>query len=433
MTQRSIRSTTVVAGVFLFLTAPVAFAQQTKGQQNCLNNVNKAGGNVAKQQGKQNSACLRDAGKNKLVAMTAQDCLTADVKGKVQKKKDKTVAAAAKHCTTPPAFGFTGAANTNFSAEQAELDLVADAFGAGLDAAVISCDANKDGCGCQQKVLKDVEKLAAKKVAEFVKCKKAALKAGASSSMALANCVDDAGTPGSIAADTKGKLSKAQANLNKSITKKCDEKGVTAGAFPGKCDTLAGTALGTCLDVQVECRVCQMINDIDGIFVDCDTFDDGAVNASCASGTGPVPTPTPVPGGTVFKKALLKSNGLFTYSAMAGLAGADFTCNSNFAGSHACTFSELQTAEGLGELVGAQDLSGNSVTSFWVIDAGQANNRQCVDGGAVVWHYATAHTGVGGMTVTLNNGTGALGSVVGGPPGGVSLNCTQQHWVGCCL
>jgi hypothetical protein len=76
------------------------------------------------------------------------------------------------------------------------------------------------------------------------------------------------------------------------------------------------------------------------------------------------------------------------------------------------------------------DINSNPVNSFWVIDGGQANNRQCHS--AIVWDYATAHTGTGGMVATLNNGAGTLGAPTGGPPGAVVLNCTQQHWVGCC-
>src|SRR5262249_49411345 len=158
-------------------------------------------------------------------------------------------------------------ASVNNGAVQAVLDVVSDIFGPSLDPAVIACSSSKAGCLCQQKVLGDVEKLADKKLLEFLKCKKATLKAGASSVTALQNCVSDADTPGSIAADTKGMIAKAVSSVNTSIAKKCDAPNVTSGSFPGDCTGLSGTALGACLDRVVECRVCQMANDMDGLFV----------------------------------------------------------------------------------------------------------------------------------------------------------------------
>jgi len=434
---------TAVAGVFFLATISTAFGQAQDGdQQKCINGINKAGAAVAKAQGKEHYGCLRAAGKNDLEGMTAQDCLTADVKGKVQKKRDKTGEVGTEDCigAGDPDFGFTGAGNTNFSAETAELQLLSDIFGANLDAAVINCDtddASKAACGCQQKVLKATDALFSKKAAEFLKCKKEVLKDGATSDAALAQCVEDPGTELSIAADTKGRIAKGIAGLDKAITKGCVEESVpSTGVFPNECDNLTGVPLRDCLDVLVECRVCQMINDIDGIWVDCDTFDNGVADASCASGTGPVPTPTPpFMSGDTFIEALPKSNGVFVYAGIDGLPGADSLCNTNFPGTHHCDYSELLVAEAAGELVGAQDINSNLVTSFWMIDTTEPNTTQCFDGG-IRWSYGTAHTGVGGRFVTLNNGTGDLGapSTNALPPAMPHmLICgAQQHWVGCC-
>jgi hypothetical protein len=430
---------TAAAGLLVLVSAAGAFAQQSKSQQKCLNALNKDGTLVAKQQGKEGLGCLKNAGTGKLVG-TAQSCLTADAKGKVQKKKDKTTADETKSCGTAPDFGYTSAATVNAAAVQAELDLTEDAFGADLDAAVIACSTSKPGCGCQQKVSKDVEKLAATKLKEFLKCKKAVLAAGATSAASLRACVDDAGTPGSLAADTKGKLQKGSDKITADIMKKCDTPGVTTGAFPGDCDGLAGATLGDCLDVLVECRVCQMINEMDGLFVNCDLFDDGSANASCASGTGPSPTPTPTltptptptktfAPGVVLQGVLPPTTGRFNYNLVLGIPGSDAACNTNFPGSHTCTFAELQSAQAAGDLAGARDTNGMTVTSFWAIDLAHANNVQCNDslGTVVDWEYQTAHTGIGGEASVLNNGAGTLGSVTGG------LICGAMKWVGCCL
>ncbi len=424
MSKRTpILSMTLGAGALVLVSVLGAWAQlQTSGQQACLNAVNKDGAAVAKTQGKESLACVKGAGKGTLSG-TAQACLTADVKGKVAKAKSKTTAHATKSCTAAPSFGFTSAATANTAAQQAALDLVADVYGANLDAAIVSCASSKAGCACQQKVSKGVEAIAAVKLATFVACKKAALKGGANSSAALAACVNDGGTVGSIAADSKGKIGKVIAKLNADITKACDTPGVTTGAFPGDCTGLTGATLGTCLDAQVECRVCQTINEMDGIFVNCDGFDNGILDASCASGAGPTPTPTttatptPMPTvtyapGQIYVGAISKTTGLWNYDGVNGQTGGALECNDHFPGSHLCTFAELEAAEAAGQLVGAVDVDALAVSAFWAVIPGADPNIQCVSiSGSVLWFYGTAHTLSDGAFATLNNGTGALTSV----------------------
>lgn len=435
----------IVCATSVLLNVSASFAQiQDSEQKACINNVNKAGINVSKQQAKENVNCIKLAGNGDLM-ITAQACLTADIKGRLAKKTAKTSATATKYCSnTLPNFGFTNAGNVNQYSAQAELDLLADVFGANLDAAVISCETNKPGCLCQQKVTKAFDKLAAKKTAEFLKCKKATLKDGSTTSAALLErCVNDPLTPGSIAADTKGAIAKAATGLADKIADECDAEGVTNGAFPNVCDTLTGMPLATCIDVQVECRVCQMINDIDGLFVNCDLFDNNTLDGSCDSGAGPTPTITPTPVHTAtptetptinpaltFRGALLRTNGVFNYGGTHGLPGANAECNARYSGSHACTISELLDAETAGELVGATDYNGGLINMFWVVDSMRPLTEQCYDinGSMLVWDYSTAHTGHFGTSATLNNGTGDLGTPT------APVNCGQfpGNWVGCC-
>ncbi len=294
----------VVASVVLaaaaLLPAAPAFGQvQSEDQQKCINTMNKDGSAVAATQAKANLKCLKDAGKGKLIG-TAQDCLTADPKGSIAKKQQKTVDDQTDRCATLPDFGFAGALAVNQAAQSGELALSEDVFGTNLDAAVIDCDASADGCACQAAILKVVNKIAATKIKEFLKCKKLALAVGkepfpggASSSADLQDCVEDAGTLGSIADDVKAKIATSVTKLTEAIASKCDEKGVTAGAFPGACALLAGAPLATCLDERVECRVCLMLNAMDVLGVDCDLFDDGVADASCIAAVILTPTPTP--------------------------------------------------------------------------------------------------------------------------------------------
>jgi hypothetical protein len=200
---------------------------------------------------------------------------------------------------------------------------------------------------------------------------------------------------------------------------------------------LIGTALGSCLDVQAECRVCQTINDIDSLFVNCDLFDDGSPNASCESGAGPTPTTTPTPSNTAtptetptidpsqeFLGALPRTSGRFNFMSTIGITGADAECNFRFPGTHACTFAELLNAETQGELVGATDVNGMTVTSFWAIDSTRPDVDQCTV--SVPWDYSTAHTGQSADVSTLNNATGDLSPIA------EDQNCGSLRWVGCC-
>ena len=95
-------------------------------------------------------------------------------------------------------------------------------------------------------------------------------------------------------------------------------------------------------------------------------------------------------------------HGKFNFNLTLGVPAADAECNTNFAGSHACTFCQLQTAASAGQLVGVG-------ATVWVIDPTLALNQQC--GITIPWDYQTADHPSRGEKVTINPTTGALGSV----------------------
>lgn len=89
--------TTALCGAFLAALTTGA-AAQLKEQQNCINSINKASQKVAATQGKENSGCVKDFASAKLPpGQTAQQCLTADNKGKVSKAASKTITTHAVH------------------------------------------------------------------------------------------------------------------------------------------------------------------------------------------------------------------------------------------------------------------------------------------------------------------------------------------------
>lgn len=165
----------------------------------------------------------------------------------------------------------------------------------------------------------------------------------------------------------------------------------------------------------------------------------GYTTLGCAPTPTPTPTMTATPTptatatcapGPVFTGALVPTAGRFNYNAMIGLPAAQSACNSNFAGSHVCTYFELQCAQAAGSLVGATDTSAAMVTSFWAVDPAAAPLTQCVDDvtSNLNWEYATAHTASRGQRVALNNPAGTLGPL----QTGLQCNFSGNSNVGCC-
>jgi hypothetical protein len=168
----------------------------------------------------------------------------------------------------------------NTAAQDGQLALVGDVYGSPLDAALVSCDQDRDGCTCQAIVIRSYQKLADTKIKEFLRCKRRVLKRGATSAADLEACMNNPVNPDSIAADSKGRIGKKIAKLLADTGGQCD--GVdTCAAFPGTCSCLTDEALGRCIEARTECRVCLMLTGIDDLDVDCDLFDDESVNGSC--------------------------------------------------------------------------------------------------------------------------------------------------------
>lgn len=244
-----------------------AFGQaQDKDQQGCINTINKDAAKVGATQGKENNACVKLGTKGTVTA----GCPTSDPKGKVAKAEAKTLSDETGKCTVAPNFAYTSGATANAAMQDAELGLLADIFGGTDLTAVISTD--KVIGKCQATMLKDAEKLAATFVKVFNGEKKNALKLGADDAGDIAALVGD---------DPKGKIGKTESKLGADATKACT--GVTlASAFPGECSTAASpAALAACLEQVTKCRMCEGIEEMDGIDADCDVIDDGASNGSC--------------------------------------------------------------------------------------------------------------------------------------------------------
>jgi cysteine-rich repeat protein len=291
------RSAAVLASTAAFIVLAVGPAHgtvQTKDQQKCTNGINKSFANVTKAIGKDLVQCIKDNAKGKLAPMLASACFIADRRGKIQQAKDKTGATFNQSCTGLdnnsvtrfPDFGVTAAATVNQAASDKEAAVMTVLWGADPDAALVTEAANKPRSQCQQALAKDVEKCQDTQLAEFNRCKKAALASGASSAGNLASCV---------LADPTQKIAKA-CNLSagskvdkirKDLQKRCVDRGVAvSAAFPGCPSATDVESAHACLATGVACKACEALRDADGLgAVNCDLLDNGGEDASC----GPPP------------------------------------------------------------------------------------------------------------------------------------------------
>jgi hypothetical protein len=141
---------------------------------------------------------------------------------------------------------------------------------------------------------------------------------------------------GNIPADApKGPVTKCEGGVGKAVGKlvgyivKCHISRATGkltdDTAEDACESTANTKFGT--TKTTGCDACLGPLSTLGAFVEAQT--DGALNALVSCGSA---------GGTVLKGALTSTPGRFNHNAMLGLPGANAACNTNFAGTHACTY-----------------------------------------------------------------------------------------------
>lgn len=282
------RRTFLIGGVIAALAVPaVVLAELPTAEQNCINTMNKDGVKVQAAQIGVNNKCSKDAVKQNLSpAPVALACINADPKGKVSKRKSKTIGDASKKCSVPPGIFYAGPAATNVASEESAKTLWHDMFGPALGA-LQSCDTNPNECKCQVKVSSRVGKLERAMASAWLRCKKAAMKGskepfvpgGALTNAELEQCIDNPSLAGghSVAADTKGAIAKGAALTKKSAEQFC-AKGIADEFATGGCagfstpPALDGNGLTDCFVAHARCRLCEMVNASDGLSVDCDAF-----------------------------------------------------------------------------------------------------------------------------------------------------------------
>jgi len=231
----------------------------TKGQQKCINAVNKNLAGVAKAQTSDNSKCVKDVAAGKT---TLAMCLGMDVKGKVGKAGDKTTKTiSGKKCTGAnlPVAGqpFTDAATVNGAGVDEVQEGLAEVLGD--PAAIADKAADKPGAGCQAEVMKQYAAVLNKWLSAANKAKKSTLKGGAAGPAIAAGI--DAG----VAADTS--LAKAESKANTGIAKKCVD-GQVAGLFDCE-DATTVNGLTLCVIAAAKEAACNALEVADDLDLSC--------------------------------------------------------------------------------------------------------------------------------------------------------------------
>jgi uncharacterized repeat protein (TIGR03806 family) len=89
-----------------------------------------------------------------------------------------------------------------------------------------------------------------------------------------------------LESDTRGTVARQVTKLGTVIGASCAGQPLAA-RFPGDCSGRAGSAaaLRDCVHERVRCHLCRSFEAFDGLDAECDLFDDGAANDSCATET----------------------------------------------------------------------------------------------------------------------------------------------------
>jgi len=251
----------------------------SRGEQTCINGMNKSGAKVNDTQLKENEKCLRDYQKGRLTT-TFELCLSADPRGKVQRAKHRTITSEESKCTplaVPPAFAYSDSATVNAAAAAGGPALTRQIFGDPVDDADLSTDAvNRDAAKCQSEMLKRADKLEGTVLKEINKTEKQALREAVANSAAAL----DATLAAVFSANAK--IAKAEQKLARAVDKKCAALQASPDTiFPGACARPTLLEIEDCVIATARCLACLEVNAFDAGNQDCDHADDRTGNGSC--------------------------------------------------------------------------------------------------------------------------------------------------------
>jgi hypothetical protein len=267
---------------------------QSYPQRRCLNGLAEAGERVARAQARDAGACLHAFARGQVERLgrgaqprTAEACLSNDVSGDVARALDRTLRRDSRRCLERPEqlpdFAYRGAGPVNGAARGQTTSLAGDLFGPDLDAVLASADAAPGSAACQEAVADSSGEVLDAGARLAAQAKREALRGGrgeppVDSTAALELALLDA-----FARDPHGRLARARTHLQREVSDRCaGVESPLAALFPGACAGASGSPeLADCADRLALCRLCQALDSMDGLALDCDGFDDGIPNLTC--------------------------------------------------------------------------------------------------------------------------------------------------------
>lgn len=254
-------------------------APLTRAELDCVDKTNRAVTKLAGSFGKEALRCVKDASRGRVADVGT--CLLAP-KPRVQKQEARLTATRDKKCAPAdlPTFAFVDDADAVArAARDRALALVPTLYGDPPDAAVAEKASSPLGARCQQEVHERAEKLFDTLLREYVKAKKQALR-DTNARPAVRSGAELAGVLQSVSSSS-AKVEKAARQLAEKPLRKCAGADFTA-LFPGDCAAADLASVLECATRRVACESCLLLNDADGLAIECDLVDDGLSNASCA-------------------------------------------------------------------------------------------------------------------------------------------------------
>lgn len=261
------------------LVAHGAVAQLDSDAQKCIDGYNNKLRLVSQQAGKSARKCIKNATKGKEPA--PDTCIVSNTDGKIAGKEAKVdeLYSGGKCNGSEPIQ--QGAAIGNAAHRDGITDLMHALFGDPVPAP----STDKADAKCLDKGVQRATQAVTEIIKAHRKCKKDAMKVGTvvDSATLDATC----GTFAQIDTAGKNKPTAKLAKITADVGDKCGEATSSLGAlFPGLeagC-TADAAALSACLVAASRCTACTILNTADGQGMDCDAFDDGTANSSCAGG-----------------------------------------------------------------------------------------------------------------------------------------------------
>lgn len=282
------------------LAAAPAEAQIPKGERLCVNTMEKELTLIDKQVGRQVATCLKNHAKGRPLSPnpfvdTVDECLRDDPRGKIFFSWQHAEVNYTRRCVPAlPPFGPTDLWDLVGSSNQNSQTLARSVWTENqIDQNLFLESIDKRAALCQQRAWKSIARCEQTKLKEFGRCTRKGLQ-GANPPGLIDGAADMQdlclGTGTNPQPDPKKKVARAcsdpKRGIQKVLDKSCSGLNVPLTALFPTCGTGNPAGTAQCLDRKASCTACMVLNAANGLHRDCELFDDGLANDTCACGNG---------------------------------------------------------------------------------------------------------------------------------------------------